>query len=351
MNNFKNYSLAILAISFFLFSCEKDEAPVEPLGQYESGVFIINEGAFGQSNASMTHYDPNAKTVTNQIFFKKNNSSSLGDVFQSYFIHDTLGFNIINNSNTVEIVNANTFKSLGVVDVSLPRYMTTNNTKAYLSEWVSFSDPGRVSVINLNDLELETTITVGYGAENLLVVDNMLYVSNNFQSDISIIDLESNQVVKTLEVGSAPGGLLLDANNDLWVACGGGSDENWAPLNNGSLVKISTATNTVTTTVALGANIPTKISINSSKDAILYLVANEVFKLAISEDTKPAKAFITTDIAGTIYGIGVNPSTDVIYLADSKGFAENGQVYRYNADGSVLDNFEVSVGPNGFVFK
>ena len=85
----KKYNL-IIAITFILSgltSCKKDKESNPGPQTGNKGVYVINEGAFNNSDASLSYYDKNAQTITNNIFNIANNYP-LGDVAQSMFIHN-----------------------------------------------------------------------------------------------------------------------------------------------------------------------------------------------------------------------------------------------------------------------
>ena len=50
------------------------------------------------------------------------------------------------------------------------------------------------------------------------------------------------------------------------------------------------------------------------------------------------------------YGLGINPHTGDIYIADAKDYMSDGAVLRYSAGGEKLDEFEVGVCPSKFAF-
>jgi len=346
MKNLKtitNKILLLLAIPLFLISCGEDEKILK--GAYENGVLILNEGNFGTANASISHYNIESGITTGNIF-NKATGTDLGDVAQSIYVAEDKAYIVVNNSNKVEVANANTFEIDFTFEASLPRFFTTYNGKGYLTEWVSFTESGRVSVIDLSNGDAITTVDTGFGTENIIEVNGKLYVSNNFQTNVSVIDPATNAIVTTIDVASAPGQFALDTNGTLWVICGGGFDSN-----DGALFKINVSDNTVAGSIELGRNVPIKIAMNNAKNSIYYFSGNQVHKVKITDTTKPSSAFITEANAVGFYGLGVDPSTDIIYAGDAKGFQANGVVYRYTSDGVAIDNFEVGVGPNGFVFR
>ncbi|MBX2914999.1 MAG: YncE family protein [Cyclobacteriaceae bacterium] len=347
MKTSKHYFLTLLillTLTFSFSSCDNDTET--PAGEFETGVFVINEGSFGKSDGTITHYDPATQEARQDIYGAKNNGLALGDIVQSLSVAGNFAYIVVNNDNKVEVVNARTYqKEQTISSVSLPRYFTTFNGKGYLTEWVSFTDPGRVAVINLSSHTVETTITTDYGSENIIAANNKLFVSNNFTNTISVINPANNQVNETIEVNNAPGEMIVDSESKLWVICGGNYGED-----NASLYRINTATNQVDKVIELGMS-ASNLAINKAKNQLYVARGNRVYKIAITATDAPESAFISVASAVGFYGIGVDPETDEIYLADAKGFAANGTVYRYSATGSLIDEFGAGKGPNGFVFR
>lgn len=344
------FSLVLLA------ACDDDE---RPLGQFESGVFVVNEGNFSDADGTISYWDK-ASSVTHDLFGLVNNDRALGDVVQSMTIDGDLAYVVVNNSNKVEVVEANTFKAVYTLEeVKLPRYFTTYNGKGYLTEWVSFADQGRVSVVDLTSHEVKETITTDYGAENIIQHQGRLYVSNSFTNTVTVIDPVEEEVVNTIEVGDSPGAFLVDKENYLWVVCGGGYDENYNPLNNGSLVQLNPATSTdpeansstIKKTISLGKNISAKATIDVMNDAIYYYKGKSVYKIGTSATEAPAEPLFTETNAVSFYGIGLDASSGILYVADSKAFSGNGTVFTYNRSGTFIKSFEAGRGPNGFVFR
>ncbi|MGC3947487.1 MAG: hypothetical protein QM762_23725 [Chryseolinea sp.] len=341
------YAIALIIVAS---SCDDDDN--KPKGEYADGVFVVNEGNFGTGNGSVTHYS-DGNVATQDVFGLVNNGRGLGDVVQSMTIDDNIGYVVVNNSKKVEVVTASTFESLYTIEgLALPRYITVQDGFAYVTEWVSFTDPGRVSVIDLDKREVVDQITVDYGAENILEDNDLLYVSNSFTNTVSVIDVGSREVIKSIEVTSSPGELLEDANGKIWVVCGGSYGGN-----DGALVQIDPSKSrqkndaSVVKTIALDMNITyPKATITPDKTNIIYFTDKKVYKFNISGTSKPDGAFIENANATGYYGVGIDRRTNVLYVADSKGFAGQGTVYRFQLSGDAIDNFTSGIGPGGFAF-
>lgn len=343
-SNFSQFSFLFILI-VALASCNKDDP--KPKGEFSTGILVINEGSFKKADGTIGFFDPNSLEVKQDIFGLKNNGKALGDIVQSMFIDGDLAYISVNNSNTLEVVNSNSFVAeYTLTDVKLPRYFTVFKGKGYLTEWVSFTDPGRVSVINLIERKVETTITTDFGAENIIEVNGNLYVSNNFTNTISVINPADNKVSATIGVGSSPGEFVLDEDNKLWVICGGDYG-----FDNASLHRIDPATNKVEKSLELAVSTSSHLVVNKAKDQLLFISGKNVYRVSTKNPEIPQSVFINASNAVQVYGIGVDPATDIIYVADAKGFQGNGTIFRYKSDGVVLDNFVAGKGPNGFIFR
>ena len=351
MKKLKFYALILVTVLSVSFSsCDDDEN--QPKGKFEAGVFVVNEGNFQDANGTISHISPD-DSITQDLFGTVNNGLALGDVVQSMSINGEFAYVVVNNSNKMEVVNANTFEAeYTLKNVLLPRYFTTLDGIGYLTEWVSFSEPGRVAIIDLQNHVVTESITTDSGAENIIAHQGKLYVSNNFSTTVSVIDPAGKQVIKTIEVGNSPGAFLVDSQNMLWVVCAGAYQ-----ADDGTLVQLDPAkstdetANSIVKTVELNVNVSSKAAINKAKDKIFYYKGNSVYALNTSDTEAPASALFTETQASSFYGIGIDPESDVLYMADSKSFAGNGTVYRYNLSGTAIDNFTAGVGPNSFVFK
>jgi len=348
--------IAIVLSVVALWSCKKDE-PVEGSNSvFEKGVFISNEGAFGSGLSTLAHYGNSDNSTTKNVFFNKNNYN-LGDVFQSMTLSGSKAFMIINNSGVVEVANATDFETLGQISgFSSPRYMLEVSTsQGYVSDWVSNS----IQVIDLNSQTITGSINVGTGPEQMAISNGKVYVANSGgfdvlpDSTVMVIDVASGQVVDTLFVGYSPQSLQVDVNGNLWVLCRGISD--WqTPANNtpGRLVKIDfsgsvpefTKFNFTSTTQH-----PAHLKINGDGN-ILYFVSDifsgQLFKMSIADVQLPSAAFIPR----TFYSIGVSPENQDVYGSNALDFNQEGWVYRYDMNGSILDSFQTGVIPGNFTF-
>ena len=352
MKNNKKISVvlltAVVAIAFST-SCRKDKDASITFNATK-GICIVDQGAYDKVNAGISFLDTTSKIMTNNIFFKVN-GRGLGDVAQSIGAANGLYYIVVNNSNKIEVVNKTTFQSTAIIQgVNQPRYfLAVNNTKAYVTEW-GFSGTGQVDVINLSNNTISKKIPVGNGAENLLMVDNKVYVVNSggdlYDNTISVINTLTDQVDTTITVGDNPNSLVMDANGKLWVLCGGKWNTNYTVLTNGTLVRINSQTNAIEQTFQLAKpyKSTTNLITDPSKTTLYYCIDGKVYTQNISA----ANAASTPTLNGNFYGIFIDKGSSYFYAADARGFSGNGWVIRYHLNFTPIDSFQVGVGPSFF---
>lgn len=342
-------------ILFLSFSCTKENEQNQDTG-FSHGVFIVNEGAFNSNNGSITHYDKKSAIVSPHIFASAN-GRSLGDVVQSFAVIGDLGFIVVNNSQKVEVVDLESFDSLGtILGVDYPRYILgVSDNKAYLSDGTF---DGYVWVIDLSALIITDQISVGQGPENLIKSGNNVFVANSGgwdkDSTVSIIDIVTDKVSKTLEVGIGPTDLVKDINGDIWVFCKGffSFDLNWNLIVEDSprLLRIDgtsfsiTANHEIETTGGFFS--PNRLAVSKDGKSLFFLEQGGIYKMDIDDSDPPLSPLIP----GNYYGIDVDPSNGDIYALPAI-FNANGEASVFNKDGNLIHSFEVGVGPNAAVFN
>src|SRR5690606_27999861 len=132
------------------------------------------------------HLSSDLSTVNNDIF-KTVNGKDLGDVAQSLIMHGDYAFVVVNNSNTIEVVNKKTFKSVYTITegLSTPYYATISNDKLYVT---SLYNP-TVSVYNAKTFAFIKTIDLNYPSTNIVTANNYVYAANGFYSDGKLIEV------------------------------------------------------------------------------------------------------------------------------------------------------------------
>lgn len=352
---FKRYAPWLALGPLLLTACEPKETAT-PAGRYESGVLISHEGKFPNGTGTVSYFNRTAKTVENDIF-QTVNGRPLGSLVQSVSIHNGKAYAVVNNANKIEVADAKDFQSVGVISgLAQPRYfLGINDQKAYVSQWGADGLTGSVVVVDLNTNAVTKMIATGRGAERMLRVNNNVYViwSGGYGSDnrVTVLDANTDAVVASITVGDNPNSIQLDANNKVWVSCGGIRDfSNSAANTAGSLVRINPGNNAVELTLPFVSTVesPEELTINKARNVLFFLYSGAVYR----HDINSTELSPTPFIYRYFYGLGIDPADDVLYAADAGDFTSNGKVIRYNsATGAALDSVQVGIIPAEFTFR
>ncbi len=350
------YIFIAVALLVGLASCEKDDPVIIDTG-YKHGAFIINEGAFGSSSASISYLNRDSSELINNLFYQVN-SRPLGDIAQSFEIQGDRGYIVVNNSQKIEVVDMETFASGGVITgLSYPRYfLGVSDTKGYVSNG---SIGGIVYVVNLETLAISDSIQIGNGPEEMILINNKVFVANSggwiSDNTISVIDVASDELIETIHVGDNPKGLVLDKNDDLWALCKGkvvyAVDWSVVEETKSELVRIDINTFEVEERIEIGQMgdffTPLGIACDKEGSSIIFTESGGLYKMDIAAGSTPSSPFIS----GSFYGFGVDPEDGAIYGLNAGDFVAPGFVYRYNPDGVAVDTLAAGIAPNGVVFN
>jgi len=352
---FKRVSLLLTLGTFLLTACDpKEDTP--PVGKYENGVLIVNEGTFPNGTGTISYYNRSNKTVENDIF-EATNGRPLGSLVQSVSVHNGKAYMVVNNGDKVEIADAKDFTSVGVINgLAQPRYfLGITEGKAYVSQWGADGLTGSVQVVDLQTNAVTKTIPTGRGAERMIKVNNNVYVTciGGYGNDnrVTVLDAHTDAVVANIVVGDNPNSMQLDANNKIWVSCRGFRDYANPALNTaGSLVRINPANNTAELTLPFAGTTgsPEEMTINKARNALFYAYAGKVYRHDVGSTSLNPTAVINR----SFYGLGIDPADDVLYAADAGDYTSNGKVIRYNpATGVALDSVQAGIIPAEFTFR
>ncbi|OIP81318.1 MAG: hypothetical protein AUK44_10300 [Porphyromonadaceae bacterium CG2_30_38_12] len=353
-NLFRVAFVSALGVSMFS-SCDptEDNKQTPELG---TGLYVLNEGAYGNNNSSLTYYDFTTEVASNSVFEDKNNRG-LGDTGQDMLKYGSKIYIAVYNSSVIEVINAKTglsMKQIAMKNVqntsSSPRSLAATGGKVYISLY-----DGHVAKLDTTTLTVEKTIAVGPNPEGIAIANNKLYVANSGgiqavkDSTISVIDLVTFTETKKIKVNINPGTVKTDSYGDVYVVSSG--DFYLIP---GKFQRIEAGTDKVSdiAVAVKGVDIVgDKAYIYNFEYDENWAVANKTIKIY---DVKQEK-LLTDNILTTItlektpYGINVDPLSKNIYVGTTD-YVNNGKMYCFGEDGSLKYTFTTGVNPTKIVF-
>lgn len=326
-----------------LMACEPTEVPQESPSEFEKGVFIINEGNFQTNNSALDFWNEKTNSIRLKVF-EEVNERPLGDVFQSMTVDGDVGYLVVNNSQKIEVIDMETLKNTATIEgFSSPRYLLPiDDEKAYVSDLFS----GEISILNLNTLELNGTISLPGWSEQMILAANKIFVSNPNKEFIYIIDPLTDLVEDSVKVAFGGNSLALDRMGQLWVLCWGDYFQDLP----GGLYRIDPNNRSIRNQwpFANGES-PSKLTVDGTGNNV-YFLNQGVYKMDVTSQVLPDEPFIAQD-GGLFYGLGIDPESQNIYIGDAVDFVQQGAILRYTEEGTFIDEFRSSIIPSGFYFK
>lgn len=358
--------LALGLLVMIGWSCNNNETDPVAL-PFGSGVLVVNQGNFTDNNGTITYFPPTGTTISYDIFNQANQRSLTGSV-QGYTESDGKGLILVDNTTAgqdkVEIIDANTFKSLATLktpDIENPRSaVRVGANKVYVSCWdvsgnfsngTFYKDPGYVAVVDLTTNTVTKKIPAVKGVETLLVIGTEVFAgSAGDATKLTVIDAASDQVKTSLEIGANPNPVAVDANGKLWVHSGN------------ELIRINAQTKAIETRLKIGsdpAKSPSMFRLSADKQyfyfvnsfydsADNYKQKGELYRFSVTDTSVPAT---TPFIRKLFSGLAVEPQTGTIYAGFTPSYKQAGYVFRYQPNGTLIDSVKAEIGPSAFYFK
>jgi hypothetical protein len=363
--NFKKFSLWACGLVLCCISMSCVDTTSTTKSVYASGVFVTNEGLFPSGSGSVSFFNRNDTTVTNNIFESANGGANLGSVVQSMAIQGNSAYIVVNNANKILIVNSGDFTKTGVMDNTvLPRYfLPLTTTKAYISEYgkdtATGKNAGAIRVYDVVNNQITKRILLNTkGANQMLLTGAKVYVGNDggnivgsaVDSVISVVTANGDSLLKTIPLGAGAynvKGMALDINNDLWILCTGSWDR---PASTGKLIKLHGEVVERTFDIPIGA---TELVTDASKYNLYFIADNKIYtKDILNFGATPPTVWMNNPAFKTLYGMGFDPKSGFFFVADAGNFTSAGQIHVINpSDKSLKYSKAVGIVPNGFYFN
>ena len=304
-------------------------------------VFVASEGNYGSSNGSISVFRGGEKIQQLE---------NIGDVLQSIVVHNDKLIVALNNSHFLKIYEI-TIDGLLLPGIEIstnnssPREMVVLNNKLYFTNW----NTNDVKVLNLITYAIESAISLNGLPEDIETDETYLYVSipnlelydTNNGTHVIKIDVVSELIIETYEVGRGPMQLLID-NNQLWISRTYYS-EDWTQTIFGTSV-INIETNEVITQeygsgVVCGGDI--------------MKISDEIFR-TFEGGVAPMNNDLSIDVASKI---GAYPThelysagneTDYIFFGITSDYQSPDTVFVHDNIGNLKNIFQVGAAPGDY---
>ena len=378
--NFKHINtclVALAAILMLMTSCREEQVIFIPeeveitAPQYTSvqGFYLLNEGNMGSNKATLDYYNFRTGRYTRNIFgfANPNVPKEMGDVGNDLGIYGSKLYAVINCSNKIDVMDKNTVKKIGQIDIPNCRFIKFYGGYAYVTSYAGpveinpdYKQRGYVAKVDTTTLQVVATCLVGFQPDELDIINDKIYVANsggymvpNYENTVSVIDINTFTEEKRIEIDINLQCCRADKHGNLWISSRGDYYDNPSRLfvydtRHERLLKTF---DTEVSSMWLDGDslyvIGVQFSYVTMQNEISYALINTSTLELVSDH------FITDGTEKEItmpYSVAVNPITKDIYVTDAKDYVSPGRLYCFDRYG--VKKWDVRTGdiPAHFAF-
>ncbi len=373
----KIHFIYLLILFMSLSACREDEqiflsdsvqVALPMVGTRIKGFYQLNEGNMGMNRASLDYFDYMTGHYTHDIFSERNPEivKELGDVGNDIKVYGQKVYAVINVSNLIVVFDVRTARRIKEIEIPNCRYLAFWKDKAYISSYAGpvqidpNAEVGFVAEIDTASLEVTRKVPVGYQPEEMVVHNKKLYVANsggyrapNYDRTVSVVDLETFEEEKKIDVAINLYRMAIDERGDIYVSSRG--DYKNTPSN---LYVIDSTTDEVKQCLDIPVGgmcidgdklyyYSVAYSMTSGGNKVTYGILDTRTKRQITD------RIITDGTDKDImipYGIAVNPETKEIFMSDAQNYVVTGFVYCFSPEGKLKWKTEGGNIPGHFAF-
>ncbi|NLD24460.1 MAG: YncE family protein [Bacteroidales bacterium] len=369
MRNNKNINVFLILLSLLtqimLNSCRSDVEMIlsediaignpEIIKGYK-GFYLLNEGNMGSNKATLDFYDFATGIYTRNIYAERNPHvpKEMGDVGNDIGIYNNKIWAVINVSNKIEVMDAQTTQRIAQIEIPNCRFIKFHKGYAYVTSYAGpvvidpdYEQLGFVAKINTVTLEVVDRCLVGFQPDELEISVDKIYVANSggymgagnsdgYERTVSVIDIATFKEEKRIDVAYNLERIKADSRGNLWVSSRG--DYKGLPAR---LYFLDREKEMITDTIDIAA---TNYWIDND---LLYVYGTEFSYINNSwnisysiVDTKSreiiSRNIITDGTDKEIekpYGIMVHPETKDIFITDAGNYVTPGVIYCFDKEG------------------
>lgn len=369
--------LVALMAMVLLVACREEQFIFVPeevevtLPEYTSlqGFYLLNEGNMNSNKATLDYYNFRTGRYTRNVFAFANPNvpKEMGDVGNDLGIYGSKLYAVINCSNKIDVMDKNSVKKIGQIDIPNCRYIKFYGGYAYVTSYAGpvelspeYTQRGYVAKIDTATLQVVDKCLVGFQPDELDIVNGKIYVANsggymvpNYENTVSVIDIDTFTEDSRIEIAINLQCCKADSHGMLWLSSRGDYYDNQSKL-----YVYDTRHQRLAKTLDL------RVSNMWLDGDSLYVIGAQFSYVTMNYETTYAiintltmeqvsSKFITDGTDAVIvmpYGIAVNPITKDIYVTDASSYVDAGRLYCFSSDG--IKKWDVRTGdiPAHFVF-
>jgi YVTN family beta-propeller protein len=346
MNKYCNI-VYLFVLIILLACCTRDEIviPEPPVILSTNGAYILSEGGITPGSSMLSFYSISADSFYADIF----NPGTLG-LFTDGLIIINKNLYLTEQGNfgsagKIYKLDTNGTAITSQVTGTNPYSLTTANNKIYITN----GPASNVSVLDINNFSLITTINVGAYPQEIISIGNKVFVCNTSifggaqDSTVSVIDATTDQIVETIVVQKDPSSLAITNDNKLIVGCPGQFGF--------AYIIDPDAYNKIDSFLSIDG-MGKDIAVDNGSNEIYFISgSNNITKIDIASRVSVVVIANPNPASTFFYGYNFDLSNKKHYVCDARNFTVSGSLYIYDENGTLEQTFTTGIAPRRVVFK
>lgn len=327
--------IALIGLSFLLLSsCQKETPPAKIPQTAGTKVLVLCEGNFQWGNADMDLYLPDSNSVYPSVY-KAANGQHPGDVLQSAIVEGDFLKLVLNNSGAIITVNKSDFKFHSKIsNLGSPRYVADFSSHYFVTDLYA----GKVSRLDKNGNMLGSLYT-GAWTEEMAVSQGKLWVACRNGYLYATSNGTTWQDSLFLKKGCS--WIAEDKSGKLWLLA--------TDSGKSSLFRVQPSAMKVEARFDFTATgYAQKLAMSRNKDTV-FCISGGLMAIPTEATILPSTP-VFEEKGANWYGLGVDPYSGIIYLANAKDYVSKGEVVVLSSSGAIFQRFACGINPGGFLF-
>jgi hypothetical protein len=303
-----------------------------------AGVYVANQGNFGDGNGSVTVYNPETRQAQTA-------ARGLNSIVQGIAVRDSNLYVMANSAARIDVFSTSTLAQTGQTrGLSAPRYLTFSGPNTALVTDQSFGQPDTIRVLDVSgpQPQLTSNISVPGTAEGITAAGDRVYAALGAFADTTLVaSLNPNQnaLTKTIDVGCTSRYVVADADAEVFALCSNAAEAVVLDGQTGTVRSRLSLPDTAET--AFGVGQPASFSPNGQE---LY-VATDTGILRIDTESNTVEQTLDVDLSAPAGAVAYDGLRDELYVARPNGFAQRGTVTIHDRGGTQTSSFRAGIAP------
>lgn len=332
--------LLLLSLVLSLTSCDLFGTSDEGPSRVTTGVYVANQGNFGEGNGSVTVYDPTTGQTNRSAI------SGLNTIVQDLAVRDTNLYVVANTGARLDVFSTNRLALTGqLTGLDSPRYLTfPKEETAYLSDWGDFGPPSYIRVVDLSPPQptLRSSIQVSGLPAALTTAGEQVYAALGAFGDTSLvaaIDASKDALLEEIDVGCTPRYLTADRESEVFVLCSNTAEVVLLDGPTGQELDRLTLHDTTSTR---GPGQPAHFAPGADE---LYVVTDSEAVVRIDTEENVVGELLGPFQGAPVGAVAYDALREELYVGRVPGFTERGTVTIHARDGTRTGSFGAGIAP------